>query len=67
MVIDLMVKNSIDLVEFADQRDKGYTRARAVNQGASVRFRPVAMSLMSIVPGGLAQITGSAAVAEAAS
>lgn len=67
MVIGLMAKNGIDLVEFVDQRDKGYASTDAIIKGASVRFRPEAMNLMSSVLGGVAQITGSAAVAEAGS
>ncbi len=54
MLIGLMAKNGILLVEFADQlRDRGYEIKQAITEGAVVRFRPVTMTLMSTVLGGL--------------
>lgn len=66
MLIGLMAKNGILLVEFADQlRDKGYSVDEAIKTGARVRLRPVSMTLMSTVLGGLPLILGSGAGAEA--
>ena len=66
LLIGLMAKNSVLLVEFADQlRDEGMSIRDAVEQGASVRLRPVAMTIISTVLGGLPLILGSGAGAEA--
>jgi multidrug efflux pump subunit AcrB len=66
MLIGLMAKNGILLVEFADQlRDEGYELKEAIETGARVRLRPVAMTLISTVLGGLPLILGSGAGAEA--
>jgi multidrug efflux pump subunit AcrB len=66
MLIGLMAKNGILLVEFADQlRDEGYPLVQAMTQGAQVRLRPVAMTLISTVLGGLPLILSSGAGAEA--
>jgi hydrophobe/amphiphile efflux-1 (HAE1) family protein len=66
MLIGLMAKNGILLVEFADQlRDEGYELREAIETGAKVRLRPVAMTLISTVLGGLPLILGSGAGAEA--
>lgn len=54
MLIGLIAKNGILLVEFADQlRDEGLEVADAVAQAASVRFRPISMTLVSTVLGAL--------------
>jgi len=66
MLIGLMAKNSILLVEFADQmRDAGKNVSEAVIEAAEVRARPIVMTLMSTVLGGLPLILGSGAGAEA--
>jgi hydrophobe/amphiphile efflux-1 (HAE1) family protein len=66
MLIGLMAKNGILLVEFADQlRDEGYPLVQAMTEGAQVRLRPVAMTLISTVLGGLPLILASGAGAEA--
>jgi len=66
MLIGLMAKNGILLVEFADQlRDQGYSAIAAIQEGAEVRFRPVAMTMVSTVLGGLPLILSSGAGAEA--
>jgi multidrug efflux pump subunit AcrB len=66
MLIGLMAKNGILLVEFADQlRDEGYPLMQAITEGAQVRLRPVAMTLISTVLGGLPLILASGAGAEA--
>ena len=66
LLIGLMAKNSVLLVEFADQlRDLGFDVRKAVEEGAAIRLRPVMMTLMSTVLGALPLILGSGAGAEA--
>jgi len=66
LLIGLMAKNSVLLVEFADQlRDQGFDVRKAVEEGAAIRLRPVMMTLMSTVLGALPLILGSGAGAEA--
>ncbi len=66
MLIGLIAKNSILLVEFADQlRDQGLTVNDAVVQAAAVRLRPIMMTLMSTILGGLPLILSTGAGAEA--
>lgn len=68
MLIGLMAKNSILLVEFADQmRDAGKNVTDAVIEAAEVRARPIVMTMLSTVLGGLPLILGSGAGAEARS
>jgi len=68
LLIGLMAKNSVLLVEFADQlRDQGMAVRDAVEQGAAVRLRPVAMTIISTVLGGVPLILGTGAGAEARS
>lgn len=66
MLIGLMAKNGILLVEFADQlRDRGMAVREAVTTAARVRLRPIAMTMISTVLGGLPLILSSGAGAEA--
>lgn len=68
LLIGLMAKNSILLVEFADQlRDQGRTVMEAVVESAKVRVRPIVMTLLSTVLGGLPLILSGGAGAEARS
>ncbi len=68
LLVGLMAKNSVLLVEFADQlRDRGYSIRDAIESGASVRLRPVAMTMISTVLGGLPLILSDGAGAEARS
>ncbi len=68
LLIGLMAKNSVLLVEFADQlRDRGLAVREAIESGASIRLRPVAMTLISTALGGLPLILSSGAGAEARS
>jgi multidrug efflux pump subunit AcrB len=56
------------LVEFADQlRDRGYEIREAIESGATVRLRPVAMTMISTILGGLPLILSDGAGAEARS
>jgi hydrophobe/amphiphile efflux-1 (HAE1) family protein len=66
LLIGLMAKNSVLLVEFADQlRDDGLQLRDAIEQGASIRLRPVTMTMVSTVVGGLPLILSVGAGAEA--
>jgi hydrophobe/amphiphile efflux-1 (HAE1) family protein len=68
LLIGLMAKNSVLLVEFADQlRDKGLSVREAVAKGAARRLRPIMMTLTSTVLGALPLILASGAGAEARS
>jgi multidrug efflux pump subunit AcrB len=66
MLIGLLAKNSILLVEFANQlRDKGMEVKEAIIEAGRVRLRPIMMTLVSTILGGLPLIlsTGAGAVA----
>lgn len=66
MLIGLLAKNAILLVEFADQlRDRGLSVREAVEKAALIRLRPIAMTLISTIFGGLPLILSSGAGAEA--
>ena len=66
LLIGLMAKNSVLLVEFADQlRDEGVALREAIETGAAIRLRPVAMTMVSTVLGGLPLILSTGAGAEA--
>ncbi|WP_370264463.1 efflux RND transporter permease subunit [Limnobacter sp.] len=52
LLIGLMTKNAILLVEMMDQlRDEGLSIADAIRQAASLRLRPVAMTVLSTLLG----------------
>ncbi|WP_020210302.1 efflux RND transporter permease subunit [Gilvimarinus chinensis] len=66
MLIGLMAKNGILLVEFADQlRDRGADVLSAVTRAAKVRLRPIMMTMMSTILGGLPLILSAGPGAEA--
>lgn len=66
MLVGLMAKNGILVVEFADQlRDQGYSVRAAVRNAAIIRLRPVLMTMLSTVIGGLPLILGTGAGSEA--
>ena len=66
MLIGLMAKNGILMVEFADQlRDQGFNVHDAITQAATVRLRPISMTLLSTIMGGLPLILSSGPGAEA--
>jgi multidrug efflux pump subunit AcrB len=66
MLIGLMAKNGILLVEFADQmRDRGESVYNAIMIAASVRLRPIIMTTLSTVMGGIPLILSSGPGAEA--
>jgi HAE1 family hydrophobic/amphiphilic exporter-1 len=60
LLVGVMAKNGILLVEFADQlRDRGRTVAQAVREAATVRLRPISMTIASTVFGALPLIIAS--------
>lgn len=66
MLIGLLAKNSVLLVEFADQlRDRGENVRDAIEHAASIRLRPIMMTLVSTILGGLPLILSTGAGAEA--
>ena len=66
MLIGLMAKNGILMVEFADQlRGEGKSLLDATKEAASVRLRPIVMTLISTVLGALPLILSFGAGAEA--
>jgi len=66
MLIGLLAKNSILLVEFANQlRDKGMDIKEAIIEAGKVRLRPIMMTLVSTILGGLPLILSTGAGAEA--
>ncbi len=68
LLIGLMAKNSVLLVEFADQlRDKGMDVKSAIAEGAAKRLRPVMMTVISTILGVLPLVLSSGAGAEARS
>lgn len=68
MMIGLMAKNGILVVEFADQlRDHGFSVRQAVERAALVRLRPIAMTMVSTILGGLPLILSTGPGAEARS
>ncbi len=68
MLIGIMAKNSILMVEFADQlREQGRSIAEAAREASLVRLRPILMTMASTVLAGLPLILGSGPGAEARS
>ncbi|MDX1704998.1 efflux RND transporter permease subunit [Pseudidiomarina sp.] len=66
MLIGLIAKNSILLVEFADQlRDQGQSVRQAIENAAEIRLRPIMMTLVSTLLGALPLILSIGAGAEA--
>jgi hydrophobe/amphiphile efflux-1 (HAE1) family protein len=68
LLIGLMAKNSVLLVEFADQlRDSGMDVKSAIAGGAERRLRPIMMTVVSTVLGALPLVLSSGAGSEARS
>ena len=66
MLIGIMAKNGILIVEFANQlRDRGAAVRDAIEGAATIRLRPVMMTMVSTVLGGVPLILSSGAGAEA--
>lgn len=66
MLIGIMAKNGILIVEFANQlRDEGESVREAILDACRIRFRPVMMTMISTVLGGMPLILLAGAGAEA--
>ncbi len=66
MLIGLIAKNAILVVEFADQlRDQGLEVRLAIERAASLRLRPIMMTLISTILGALPLILSAGAGSEA--
>jgi multidrug efflux pump subunit AcrB len=65
MLIGIMAKNSILMVEFADQlREEGRSVAEATREASMVRLRPIVMTMVSTVLAGLPLILSGGPGAE---
>ncbi len=66
LVVGIMAKNGILIVEFANQlRDRGQAVREAVENAATIRLRPVVMTMIATVLGGVPLIVAGGAGAEA--
>jgi len=66
LLVGIMAKNGILMVEFANQlRDRGMAVKEAALQAATRRLRPITMTLLSTVLGGIPLVLASGAGAEA--
>ena len=65
LVVGIMAKNGILIVEFANQlRDRGQSVREAIENSANIRLRPVMMTMIATIIGGMPLILGSGAGAE---
>ena len=66
MVVGIMAKNGILIVEFANQlRDRGMDVREAIEESANIRLRPVLMTMIATVLGGVPLVISHGAGAEA--
>jgi len=66
LLVGIMAKNGILIVEFADQlRDRGLKIRQAIEQAATIRLRPVSMTMICTILGGVPLVLASGAGAEA--
>ncbi len=66
LLVGIMAKNGILIVEFANQlRDRGLGVREAIEQASLIRLRPVAMTMICTVVGGVPLVLASGAGAEA--
>ena len=66
LLVGVMAKNGILIVEFANQlRDRGMGVREAIEQASIIRLRPVVMTMICTVLGGLPLVLASGAGAEA--
>jgi HAE1 family hydrophobic/amphiphilic exporter-1 len=65
LVVGIMAKNGILIVEFANQlRDRGRSVRQAIEEAANIRLRPVIMTMIATVLGGLPLVAAHGAGAE---
>ena len=66
LLVGIMAKNGILVVEFANQlREEGRSVREAVEEAALIRLRPVMMTMIATIVGGVPLIVSSGAGAEA--
>jgi HAE1 family hydrophobic/amphiphilic exporter-1 len=66
LVVGIMAKNGILIVEFANQlRDRGLAVREAIEEASNIRLRPVVMTMIATVLGGVPLVLSSGAGAEA--
>lgn len=66
LLVGIMAKNGILIVEFANQlRDRGMNVRDAIEEASNIRLRPVLMTMICTVLGGLPLVLASGAGAEA--
>jgi HAE1 family hydrophobic/amphiphilic exporter-1 len=66
LLVGIMAKNGILIVEFANQlRDRGQGVREAIENAANIRLRPVMMTMICTIVGGLPLILAQGAGAEA--
>ncbi|WP_127599193.1 efflux RND transporter permease subunit [Nitratireductor alexandrii] len=66
LLVGIMAKNGILIVEFANQlRDRGQNVREAIENAANVRLRPVMMTMICTIVGGVPLVMASGAGAEA--
>lgn len=66
LLVGVMAKNGILIVEFANQlRDRGMGLRQAIEEASNIRLRPVLMTMICTVLGGLPLVLASGAGAEA--
>jgi len=66
LVVGIMAKNGILIVEFANQlRDRGLAVREAIEEAANIRLRPVLMTMIATVLGGVPLVISTGAGAEA--
>jgi HAE1 family hydrophobic/amphiphilic exporter-1 len=66
LLVGIMAKNGILIVEFANQlRDRGQNVREAIENASNIRLRPVMMTMICTILGGLPLILASGAGAEA--
>ncbi|WP_367718042.1 efflux RND transporter permease subunit [Nitratireductor sp. GISD-1A_MAKvit] len=66
LLVGIMAKNGILIVEFANQlRDRGLGVREAIEEASLIRLRPVAMTMICTIVGGVPLVLASGAGAEA--
>ena len=66
LLVGIMAKNGILIVEFANQlRDRGMPLREAIEEASNIRLRPVVMTMLCTIVGGLPLVLASGAGAEA--
>ena len=66
MLVGIMAKNGILIVEFANQlRDRGLGLREAIEEASNIRLRPVVMTMICTIVGGVPLVLAAGAGAEA--